>query len=148
MNAIPVQIKRLRSGRWALPTPATEFSAGVDLRADIDAPLILLPGQTLSVPTGIAIALPVGWEAQVRPRSGLALQHNLGIINSPGTVDCDYRGEIKVLLTNFGREEYPLNPGERIAQLVLSQVFKPQWEEVAELPPSDRGQQGFGHSGK
>jgi len=147
MEEIPVKIVRLRGGRWNLPTPATAFSAGVDLRADIDGPIKLEPGQTAAIPTGIAIALPEGWEAQVRPRSGLALKYSLGMLNSPGTIDSDYRGEIKILLTNFGKEPYTLNPGERIAQLVVAKVYRPRWEAVEKLPDSDRGSGGFGHSG-
>ena len=147
MEEIPVKVVRLRGRRWDLPTPATAFSAGVDLRADIDEPIKLEPGQTVAIPTGIAIALPEGWEAQVRPRSGLALKHSLGLLNSPGTIDSDYRGEIKVLLTNFGKGPYTLNPGERIAQLVLAKAHRPAWIEVEELPNSDRGSGGFGHSG-
>ncbi len=130
-----------------MPTPATAFSAGVDLRADIDEPLKLEPGQTVAIPTGIAIALPEGWEAQVRPRSGLALKYSLGMLNSPGTIDSDYRGEIKILLTNFGNAPYTLNPGERIAQLVVAKAYRPAWIVVEELPGSERGSGGFGHSG-
>lgn len=147
MEEIPVKVVRLRGGRWDLPTPATAFSAGVDLRADTDDPMRLEPGQTAAIPTGIAIALPEGWEAQVRPRSGLALKHSLGMLNSPGTIDSDYRGEIKILLTNFGKEPYTLNPGERIAQLLVAKVYRPAWVEVEELPETDRGSGGFGHSG-
>jgi len=109
--------------------------------------MTLEPGQTQAIPTGIAIALPDGWEAQVRPRSGLALNHSLGMLNAPGTIDSDYRGEIKVLLTNFGKTPYALQPGERIAQLVLAKAYRPKWVEVAELPASQRGSGGFGHTG-
>ncbi|MFH1862716.1 MAG: dUTP diphosphatase, partial [bacterium] len=148
MNEIPVQIVRLRGGRQPLPTPATATAAGVDLGADLEQPLTLDPGQTKSIPTGIAIALEDDWEAQVRPRSGLALQHGLGMLNSPGTIDSDYRGEILVLLTNFGKEPYVVQPGERIAQLVFSRVYRPRWIEVERLPETERGSGGFGHSGK
>jgi dUTP pyrophosphatase len=147
MESIPVQIIRVRHSNWPLPEAATAQSAGVDLRADLEAPLPLAPGQTRGIPTGIAIALPEGWEAQVRPRSGLALKHSIGMLNSPGTIDADYRGEITVLLTNLGSEIYTLHPGERIAQLVLARVYRPQWVEVGALPPSDRGSGGFGHTG-
>jgi dUTP pyrophosphatase len=147
LDSLPVQIKRVRDSRWPLPEPATALAAGVDLRADLDEPLKLAPGQTRGIPTGIAIALPEGWEAQVRPRSGLALKHSIGMLNSPGTIDADYRGEILVLMTNLGSEIFTLNPGERIAQLVLARVCRPQWHEVSELPPSDRGSGGFGHTG-
>ncbi len=148
MEEIPVRVKRLHGGRWSLPAPATELSAGVDLIADVDEPVTLQPGETFPVPTGIAIALEDGWEAQVRPRSGLALKHSLGMLNSPGTIDADYRGEIKILLTNFGKQAFMLNPGERIAQLVLAKAYHPRWIEVDELPDSDRGDGGFGSSGK
>ena len=148
MEDIPVQVMRLRGERWPLPEPATASSSGVDLRADIDEPLNLDPGQTAAVPSGIAIALPDGWEAQVRPRSGLALKYSLGMLNAPGTIDADYRGEIKVLLTNFGRQPCKLNPGERIAQLVLGRAYHPRWIEVDRLPGSNRGSGGFGHSGR
>lgn len=147
MEYIPVQIIRIRRSNWPLPEPATALAAGVDLRADLDAPLDLEPGQTQGIPTGIAIALPEDWEAQVRPRSGLALKHSLGMLNSPGTIDADYRGEILVPLTNLGSRTYTLNPGERIAQLVLARVYRPKWVEVQELPPSGRGSGGFGHTG-
>ncbi|HDH57585.1 MAG TPA: dUTP diphosphatase [Bacteroidetes bacterium] len=148
LEEIPVKVMRLRSGRWPLPEPATALSAGVDLRADLDEPLELHPGQTVAVPTGIAIALPEGWEAQVRPRSGLALQRSLGMLNAPGTIDADYRGEIKVLLTNFSQRSCTINPGERIAQLILARVCHPRWIEVDSLPESERGTGGFGHSGQ
>jgi dUTP pyrophosphatase len=147
MESIPVQIIRVRRSNWPLPEPATIQSAGVDLRADLDEPLNLEPRQTKGIPTGIAIALPEGWEAQVRPRSGLALKHSIGMLNSPGTIDADYRGEIIVPLTNLSDKIFTLNPGDRIAQLVLARVFRPQWMEVAELPPSGRGSGGFGHTG-
>ncbi len=145
---IPVRIKRLRGGRWPLPAPATALSAGVDLYADLDEPLTINPGETVAVPTGIALALPEGWEAQVRPRSGLSLKHHLLLPNSPGTIDADYRGEIKVVITNFGSRKFVLKPGERIAQLVLAKVVHPRWIEVDELPPSERGDGGFGHTGR
>lgn len=131
-----------------MPTPATAFSAGVDLRADIDEPMRLEASQTVSIPTGIAIALPEGWEAQVRPRSGLALKHSLGMLNSPGTIDSDYRGEICVLLTNFGKAAFTLQPGERIAQMIFSRIAQPRWIEVQELPQSARAGGGFGHTGR
>ncbi len=148
MEEIPVKVKRLRPPRWELPQPATPHSAGVDLRADLDEPMRLQPGETVAVPTGIAVALPEGWEAQVRPRSGLAWRYSIGMLNAPGTIDSDYRGEIKVLLTNFGKTAFELRPGERIAQMVLARVSRPAWEEVSELPPSERGEGGFGHTGR
>jgi dUTP pyrophosphatase len=146
-ETVEVQIQVLRGRGQSLPEAATPGSAGVDLRADLEEPLQLDPGQTEAIPTGIAIALPDGWEAQVRPRSGLALKFSLGMLNAPGTIDSDYRGEIKVLLTNFGKQPFTVNPGERIAQLVLAKTYQPKWVEVSELPPSSRGSGGFGHSG-
>jgi len=148
MEKIPIKIKRLRSSSIPLPEPATPQSAGLDLRADINHPITIQPGETVAVPTGLAISLPDGYEAQVRPRSGLALKQNLGMLNAPGTIDADYRGEIKVLLTNFGSNPCTISPEDRVAQMVFSKVYHPQWEEVQELPESKRGSGGFGHSGK
>ncbi|MBU0519915.1 dUTP diphosphatase [bacterium] len=148
MDKLTVEVKRIKGGRWPLPTPATVFSAGVDLRADLEEPVEIPPGETTAVPTGIAIAIPDGWEAQVRPRSGLALKHSIGLLNSPGTIDADYRGEIRVIMTNFGKEPFCINSGDRIAQLVFNRVTQPVWVEVEELPDTDRGEGGFGHTGK
>lgn len=147
-DEIPILIKRLRGGRQPLPAPATAFSAGVDLYADIEKSLTLQPGETAAVPTGIAIALPEGWEAQVRPRSGLSLKHNILLPNSPGTIDSDFRGEIKVVMTNWGRASFTVEPGQRIAQLMVAKVVHPRWIEVDELPPTERGEGGFGHTGR
>lgn len=127
-----------------LPCYATAGAAGLDLLAALDAPLTLMPHARAAVPTGLAIALSDGFEAQVRPRSGLALKHGLTVLNAPGTVDADYRGEIKVLLVNLGEEPVTLNRGERIAQLIVAPVVRVVWDEVTELPASGRGQGGFG----
>lgn len=135
-----------------LPAPAyaTEGSAGLDLRAAVpaDEPLMIEPGGWALVPTGLRIALPKGYEAQVRPRSGLAFKHGLGILNAPGTIDEDYRGEIKVILFNFGKEPFAVRRGERIAQLVVQRVEHLPWRAVEELPDSRRGEGGFGHTGR
>ena len=129
-----------------LPTYATEGSAGLDLRADVS--VRLEPGQRALVPTGIAIELPPGYEAQVRPRSGLALRHGLTLLNAPGTIDSDYRGEIGVILINLGQEVVELERGSRIAQLVVAKVETVHLEEVGSLGGSERGKGGFGHSGQ
>ncbi|MFC2150753.1 dUTP diphosphatase [Calditrichota bacterium] len=131
-----------------LPSYASQGAAAVDLYAAIDDDLPIHVGQTLAVATGIAIAIPTGYEAQVRPRSGLALKHSIGILNSPGTIDSDYRGEVKVILTNVGKETYIFKRGDRIAQLVLAKVEQIEWDETGELPDTERGEGGFGHSGR
>lgn len=130
-----------------LPSYQTAGSAGVDLYAAIREPLTLPPGARACVPTGIRIALPPGYEAQVRPRSGLALRHGIGMVNAPGTIDSDYRGEVQVILINWGHELFTIQRGDRIAQLVVAPVARVVWEPVAELPPSERGEGGFGHTG-
>ena len=130
-----------------LPSYATPGSAGMDVFADIEDSLAIHPGQTLLIPTGFRIELPQGYEAQVRPRSGLAVKHSIGILNSPGTIDSDYRGEIKVILTNFGNEDFVIRNGDRIAQLVIAQYVRAAWEEVREINETQRGPGGFGHTG-
>lgn len=131
-----------------LPERATAHSAGFDLRARVDGPLVLEPGQRKLVPTGIAVALPAGFEAQVRPRSGLALKQGLTALNSPGTVDSDYRGEIGVVLVNHGDGPVTVRRGDRIAQLVVQRLPEVEMVEVETLPESDRGPGGFGHTGR
>ena len=131
----------------ALPEYATAHAAGVDLRAAVTAEVVLSPGQRLLVPTGLRIALPDGYEAQVRPRSGLAIRHGIGMVNAPGTIDADYRGEIMVVLINWGHEPFPIRRGDRIAQLVVAPVTRVEWEEAPALPPTERGDGGFGHTG-
>ncbi|MBN2810172.1 MAG: dUTP diphosphatase [Deltaproteobacteria bacterium] len=130
-----------------LPQYMTEQAAGMDLYARIDAALVLAPGQRLLVPTGIAIALPPGYEAQVRPRSGLALKHGVTLLNAPGTIDADYRGEIAVIVINHGAKEFIINDGERIAQMIIAPVAHCCWMPAAELESSERGAGGFGHTG-
>ena len=130
-----------------LPEPSTPGSAGFDLRAAIDAPIRLEPGERRLIPTGFRIALPPGFEAQVRPRSGLALRHGIVIPNAPGTIDADYRGEIQVILWNAGADAFDVGRGDRIAQLVVAPVVRPEWTVVESLPESGRGTGGFGHTG-
>jgi dUTP pyrophosphatase len=131
-----------------LPEYATSGSAGVDLRAAVTAPLTLAPGERCLVPTGIRIALPPGYEAQVRPRSGLAVRHGIGMVNAPGTVDSDYRGELRVLLINLGQEPFTLHRGERIAQMVVARHAHIEWDPVESLNDTSRGEGGFGHTGR
>lgn len=130
-----------------LPRPATAGSAGLDLPAAVTAPLVLEPGARALVPTGFAIALPPGCEGQVRPRSGLALRHGLTLLNSPGTIDEDYRGEVQVIVINLGQESFTITRGMRIAQLVIARVVQPTVEEVADLDDTARSAGGFGHTG-
>lgn len=130
-----------------LPSPATPGSAGSDLCAAVDSELVIAPGERCLVPTGFAIAVPDGYEAQVRPRSGLALRHGIVLPNSPGTIDSDYRGEVKVIVMNAGAEPFVVKRGDRIAQLVIAPVAKAQWEEVEALDDTERGSGGFGHTG-
>ncbi|MCS7066620.1 MAG: dUTP diphosphatase [Fimbriimonadales bacterium] len=131
-----------------LPSYRTSGSAGVDLYAAVKEPVVLQPGERRLIPTGIRIALPPGYEAQVRPRSGLALQHGVGMVNSPGTIDSDYRGEIAVILINWGSEPVTIHRGDRIAQLVVAPVARIEWDECEQLPESERGEGGFGHTGR
>ncbi|HEV7667674.1 MAG TPA: dUTP diphosphatase [Thermoanaerobaculia bacterium] len=132
-----------------LPPPAlaSAGSSGYDLRAAMGEELILAPGARALVPTGLFLEIPVGWEAQVRPRSGLALRHGVGILNSPGTIDSDYRGEVGVILINWGAEPFAIRRGDRIAQLVFARVEAVEWQEVERLVDSDRGAGGFGSTG-
>jgi dUTP pyrophosphatase len=143
-----VKIQRLRSNSLPLPNYQSAHAAGVDLMADIDQPVTLAPLERAAISTGIALAIPVGFEGQVRPRSGRAINDGLTIINTPGTIDSDYRGEVKVLLVNLGREEVSIRPGERIAQLVITPVVRAEFVEVDALEESTRGSGGFGHTGR
>ena len=142
-----IQIKVINKGNQPLPTYATAQSAGMDLRANIDSPITLKPMERRLVPTGLYIALPEGYEAQVRPRSGLALKHGITVLNTPGTVDADYRGEIMVLLINFSTEAFVINAGERIAQMVIARHKQANLEEVEVLDETERGAGGYGHTG-
>ncbi|HYE00405.1 MAG TPA: dUTP diphosphatase [Alphaproteobacteria bacterium] len=147
-EAFAVPLTRLpHAADLALPAYATEGAAGMDLQAAIDAPLTLRPLERAAVPTGLAIALPHGFEAQIRPRSGLALKNGLTVLNSPGTVDSDYRGEIKAILVNLGAEPFVIERGMRIAQMVVARHAQVEWLEVESLPESGRGGGGFGSTG-
>lgn len=143
-----MKVKIVNKSPFPLPAYATEQSAGMDLRASISEPLTLNPLQRELVPTGLYIELPAGFEAQIRPRSGLAIKHGISLVNTPGTVDADYRGEIKVILVNLSNEPFTLNPGERIAQMVVARHEKVQWDEVVVLEESARGEGGFGSTGR
>ncbi len=142
-----MKVKITNSSRWDVPSYATEGSAGVDLRADIDEPVTIAPLQRVIVPTGLRIALPKGTEAQVRPRSGLAAKHGITVLNTPGTIDADYRGEVGVILVNLSDREFVINPGERIAQMVLARYERFDWEVVEELDDTVRGAGGLGSTG-
>lgn len=141
-------VRIVNRGRHPLPSYATAHSAGLDLHAQLERPVILEPGQRALIPTGLYLELPEGTEAQVRPRSGLALKHGVTVLNSPGTIDADYRGEVGVLLINHGQEAFEVRDGERIAQLVVARYVRAEWQEVADLAVSERGAGGFGHTGK
>ncbi|WP_033411980.1 MULTISPECIES: dUTP diphosphatase [Paenibacillus] len=144
-----VEINRLAGNEdIQLPRKMSELAAGFDLHAAVHEPLVLEPGQRCLVPTGIAIAMPGGLEAQIRPRSGLALKHGITCLNTPGTIDADYRGEIKVLLINLGQEPFSITRHERIAQMVFQEVPEVLWKEVDQLSETVRGAGGFGHTGK
>ena len=143
-----MKVKIVNKSPFPLPAYATEQSAGMDLRASISEPLTLNPLQRELVPTGLYIELPAGFEAQIRPRSGLAIKHGISLVNTPGTVDADYRGEIKVILVNLSNEPFTLNPGERIAQMVVARHEKVQWDEVEVLEESARGEGGFVSTGR
>ena len=136
--------------KTAYPTPAyaTEKSAGMDLKANIEVPITLGPLERALIPTGLFIALPDGTEAQVRPRSGLAAKHGISVLNAPGTIDADYRGEVKVILVNLSNEAFVINPGERIAQMVIARYEKIDWKEVEILDETERGDGGFGSTGR
>jgi len=143
-----MKVKIVNKSKHALPQYATVASAGFDVRANIDAPMVLKSMERALVPTGLFMELPEGHEAQVRPRSGLALKHGITVLNSPGTIDADYRGELKVLLINLSNEDFAINDGERIAQVIVAKHERVQWEEVAQLMETERGAGGFGHTGK
>jgi dUTP pyrophosphatase len=149
VEQISVQIKRMRPGPASLDLPVymTEGAAGLDLCADIDGRIDLAPMARALIPTGIAIALPIGFEAQIRPRSGLALKQGFALVNSPGTIDSDYRGEIQIIAINLGSDSIVIERGQRIAQMILQRVIRAQWQEVSELPSSARQEGGFGHTG-
>ena len=142
------KVKIVNKSGQPLPTYATELSAGMDLRASLDAPVTLGPLQRALVPTGLYIALPPGFEAQVRPRSGLAAKHGITVLNTPGTIDADYRGEIKVILVNLSDTPFDIVPGERIAQMVIARHERVEWKETDSLDETARGAGGFGSTGR
>lgn len=141
------KIQIINRGRQQLPAYATSQSAGMDLRANLETPVVLRPMERRLIPTGLHIALPEGFEAQIRPRSGLALKHGITVLNTPGTVDADYRGEIMVLLINFSAEDFTINAGERIAQMVIARYEQAELIEVEALDETGRGTGGYGHTG-
>lgn len=142
-----IQIKVINKGHQQLPAYATSQSAGMDLRANLEAPIVLKPMERKLVSTGLFIALPEGFEAQIRPRSGLALKHGITVLNTPGTIDADYRGEVMVLLVNFSQEEFVIRDGERIAQMVIARHEQGHFVEVEVLDETERGAGGYGHTG-
>lgn len=143
-----MKVQIINKSHHALPAYATGLSAGMDLRANITEAIVLKPLQRCLVPTGLSIALPEGYEAQVRPRSGLALKKGITVLNSPGTIDADYRGEIGVILVNLSDTEFVIEDGERIAQMVVARYEQVEWEAVETLSETERGEGGFGHSGR
>ena len=148
-NSIRVKMKIMEHARdLPLPSYMTPGSSGMDLRAAVSEPVVLEPGETALVPTGLQTAVPRGYELQIRPRSGLAVKNGIGILNAPGTIDADYRGEIKVILINLGSDVFTVDRGLRMAQMVLCPVLTMELEKVAELPPTHRGEGGFGYTGK
>jgi dUTP pyrophosphatase len=143
-----MKVQIINKSKHPLPAYATEQSAGMDLRANLDIPIVLKPLQRCLVPTGLFMALPKGFEAQVRPRSGLAIKKGISVLNSPGTIDADYRGEVCVILVNLSSEDFVIEDGERIAQMVIARHEQAEWEEVDVLEETERGSGGFGHTGK
>ena len=150
MYDVEIKIKRLDKKFSDIPLPSysTKGSAGMDIRAAVDDVIILEKGKICLIPTNLSVEIPAGYEIQVRPRSGLALKHGIGILNSPGTIDSDYRGEIKIIMMNFGQEKFSVKRGERIAQLVISKIYSARIIETDDLNDSHRGEGGFGHTGK
>lgn len=142
-----LEVRIINKGHQPLPQYATEQSAGMDLRANLEEPIVLRPLERTIVKTGLYMALPPGYEAQVRPRSGLALKHGITVLNSPGTIDADYRGELGVLLINLGSEDFTINDGERIAQMVIARHEQAEFTLVEELDETERGAGGYGHTG-
>jgi dUTP pyrophosphatase len=148
-ETINARILRVDQAKNDIPLPsyATEGSSGMDICAALDEAMFVGPGETVLIPTGFIIELPCGYEAQIRPRSGLAIKHGIGILNSPGTIDSDYRGELKIILSNFGKETFRISRGDRIAQMIVAKCERVMWEESSELGGSERGEGGFGHTG-
>lgn len=149
-SEITIKIKQLRNDLRHIPIPSysTNGSSGMDVCAAIVNPIIIKPGSLEMIPTNLSVEIPPGYEIQVRPRSGLAANYNIGILNSPGTIDSDYRGEIKIIMMNFGKKEFTISPADRIAQLVVAKVYIAKLSNAAELNDTIRGEGGFGHTGK
>ena len=147
-NSEKMKVQIVNKSAYPTPAYATEKSAGMDLKANVEEPIVLGPLERALVPTGLFIALPDGTEAQVRPRSGLAAKYGISVLNAPGTIDADYRGEVKVILVNLSNEPFVINPGERIAQMVVAKYETVEWEEVEILDETERGAGGFGSTGK
>ncbi len=147
MNSNNIQVSVINRSKYDLPTYQTAHSAGMDLRANLDEPITLKPLQRVLVPTGLYIALPEGHEAQIRPRSGLAYKHGISIVNSPGTIDADYRGEVKILLVNLSDQDFVVESGERIAQMVVAKYERVLWIEAETLAETGRGAGGYGSTG-
>ena len=148
MEKIPIKIKRLdKTTDLPLPSYESEGSSGMDIRASVREPVLLKPGEIRLIPTGLAVSVPHGYEAQIRPRSGLALKHGIGMVNSPGTIDSDYRGEIGIIVINWGQRPFTIRRGDRIAQMIITKVYQADIMEVGVLESTERGEGGFGHSG-
>lgn len=143
-----MKVKIVNKSKHPLPEYATAFAAGMDLRANLSEPVTLKPLDRILVPTGIYLQLPEGYEAQIRPRSGLAIKHGIGIVNAPGTIDADYRGEIRVILVNLSNEDFTIEDGERICQMVVARHARVEWEPTDKLEDTERGSGGFGHTGR
>lgn len=142
-----MEIRIVNTSKHDLPKYETVASAGMDLRAKLDGPIVIGPLERAMIPTGLFIELPIGYEAQVRPRSGMAIKHGITVLNTPGTIDADYRGEIKVIIVNLSNQSYEIVDGERVAQMIIAQHAKASWKEVDELNETERGAGGFGHTG-
>ena len=150
IEKIPVKIKRLNPEFNDIPLPSysTEGSSGMDIRAALSEDMFIKPGEVALVPTNLSVKIPEGYEVQVRPRSGLAIKNGIGLLNSPGTIDSDYRGEIRIIMMNFGKEKFKISRGDRIAQLILSKYYTANFIESTDLQDSNRGEGGFGHTGQ
>ncbi|MBO7292161.1 MAG: dUTP diphosphatase [Bacteroidaceae bacterium] len=142
-----VKVSIINRSHHALPSYSTLLSAGMDIRANLDAPITLMPGERRLIPTGLFIALPEGYEAQIRPRSGLAIKHGITVLNSPGTIDADYRGEVGIILINHSDKAFVIEDGERVGQMVVAQYSRVEWNETDTLDETERGAGGFGHTG-
>ncbi len=148
MERVPIKIKQLENSKdLPLPEYQTEGSSGMDIRASVKETVILMPGEIKVIPTGLIVSIPSGYEGQIRPRSGLALNHGIGMVNSPGTIDSDYRGEIGIIVINWGQEQFIIRRGDRIAQMIINKVYRADITVVDNLDSTQRGGGGFGHSG-